>query len=207
MSKKRLKKNGQRHEGDRERDLDFITKYYCRGYSQQAIADLLNEDRQYEKPLSRQTISKDLKTVRKRWLESIKGELDEKLANELAKIDNVEFIAWREFENSRGPKLEVVYKKRGFTDDEGLEIEDLENSKLGKGFESVKDANESQGKKDSGSVFFEKNVKKIERVGDPKFLDLVFKCIAKRCELLGLSAKDDDNKLPEKVIVELLKAE
>lgn len=66
---------------------------YLRGYHQQYIADELK--------VSVATICNDLKSMHTEWKHSASVAIDEKIALELAKLDEVEATAWKAFEESK----------------------------------------------------------------------------------------------------------
>ncbi len=78
-AKKRTKKQ-------RERDLATVASYYCQGLYQYQIAEKMG--------LSQSQICYDLKVLHKRWMESSVSDFNQRKAEELAKIDNVEKEAW-----------------------------------------------------------------------------------------------------------------
>jgi len=85
----------------REYDLQEIGTLYLKGFVQAAIATHINKNRDYE--VSQQTVSNDLKTLQKRWLDSSLTDYNEAKAQELAKIDNLERLAWQDYEASKDP--------------------------------------------------------------------------------------------------------
>ena len=89
----------KRTKTQRELDLTLIAELYLKGWYQKKIADHLGEIRPYT--LTQQQISGDLKTIRRRWLESSIRDFDELKAQELAKIDHLEVTYWDEWDRSR----------------------------------------------------------------------------------------------------------
>jgi len=77
-----------RSKEQREYDLQEISGLYLQGWIQVAIANHLAKTRPYT--ITRQTISRDIKTIQDRWLASSIRDFDEARAQELAKIDNLE---------------------------------------------------------------------------------------------------------------------
>lgn len=76
----------------READLQTTASLYLRGVFQSEIAKRLH--------VSQAQISIDLKTLRKRWLESSLVDIDQVKAKELARIDETERQAWRGWRRS-----------------------------------------------------------------------------------------------------------
>lgn len=97
----------QRSPFEKEDSLVAIAKLYLQGESQSAIAKSLE--------LSQQTISLDLKEIRKRWRESSIRDFDEAKSQELAKIDLVEAEYWRQWERSKQMKR-VRKNEEGLTE-------------------------------------------------------------------------------------------
>jgi hypothetical protein len=74
---------------ERERDLEREARLYLEGLTQQEIAEVVG--------VSQQQVSDDLAEVRQRWSASAVDALAERRAFELAKIDNLERVAWEAF--------------------------------------------------------------------------------------------------------------
>ena len=100
------------------------------------------------------TISRDLKAVRKEWLESRVRDFDQAREIELRKLDNLEREAWEAWSRSQRP---------------------VETNKVSGGGLDLTE--KRRGEKISRS-----------RSGDAKYLDVIARCIDKRCEILGISA-------------------
>jgi len=130
-----------------ENDRVFIAEKYLQGWTQQKIADHLE--------IPQQCVSDELKTIRKRWLESSIRDFDEAKSRELARIDLLEKEAWEAWEKSKLPKTTKTHK-RGQTP---------------KG-----DINEITDKVE-------------EREGNKAFLDVIDRCILRRCTILGIDAE------------------
>ena len=75
-----------------ERDRRNIANYYLQGWLQSDIADKLN--------LSQPTISRDISVLQEQWRESSLVDIDEKKAEELAKIDTLEREYWQAWKRS-----------------------------------------------------------------------------------------------------------
>lgn len=76
-----------------EHDRGTILRLALEGQTQAAIGLQLG--------LSQQMICYDLRVIRKRWLESARASIDEKIALELAKLDNLEGIFWSQWNVSK----------------------------------------------------------------------------------------------------------
>jgi len=113
--------------------------------------------------LDQSQISRDLKAIQKQWVENTTLDLDHFKGKEIAKIDHVERVAWADYARSKQEFKSVITKGKKF------------------------------GKDDKGKIIAkdkEQTVKTEERNGDPRFLDVVMKCIERRCKLIGLDAPD-----------------
>jgi hypothetical protein len=136
-----------------------VAERYLRGEYQTTIAHDLGVD-----PAQ---ISRDLKALRNLWLGSAIRDFDAAKAEELAKIDAVEQEAWRAWTRSQEDK-EITQQSQHddpitYTDEQG---EPQVKSKLTKRM----------------------SLRKEGQAGAPAFLEIVLKCIGKRCEILGLDA-------------------
>ena len=80
----------------RERDLETTARMYCRGSTMQAIADYLE--------VTRQQIGYDWQVLLTRWRENADASIEDKLAAELEKINQVERTYWDAWERSLKPK-------------------------------------------------------------------------------------------------------
>lgn len=96
---------------ERKFDLTIISKWYLQGWSHYKIADELNSLRPYS--VSRRTITNDIKAVRKSWLKESVMNFDERVAQELAKLDNVEAKAWEGWERSDNRETSVRKSVQG----------------------------------------------------------------------------------------------
>ena len=143
----------KRTEIQREKDLVRIADLYCRGVYQADIAAQLG--------VTRHQVGYDLNDLRGRWLAASVEKIDQRKADELARLDNLERIAWAAWERScLDAEINHVKTVRGKTNDDGAKLPPIET--------------------------LEKTTK--GQVGDPRFLERVGWCINKRCELLGLDA-------------------
>ena len=143
---------GRRSTVQREHDLAVIAERYLHGYRQQDIA--------IELDLSQPTVSNDLQTLYGRWQESALMDVDEAKARELARIDELEYTYWQEWEASKAPKEITATKKTSRPDDQGKPMPEKA----------------------------EASIRKEERLGDPRYLAGVQWCIQRRCAILGIDA-------------------
>lgn len=111
--------------------------------------------------VSQRTVSNDLALIRKEWMEKATLDFTEAVSEQLAKLDKLEIEYWEAWEKS---KTELL------TTDTMVEVVGAEEG----GEEIVGAKRVSQ--------------HRMPREGNATFLAGVERCIAKRCELLGLNA-------------------
>lgn len=109
-------------------------------------------------------IKYDLRTIQKRWRESSMVNMNEAKQRELTRIDELERAAWDAWERSK----ETFVSTRSETSGDGKR--DKEGRPIA-----------SKGKLTKVTE---------ERYGDPRFLDIVTKCVEKRSKILGLDEPD-----------------
>lgn len=153
-------KHERRSDFERERDLVKVASMYLRGHKQAEILEWLNENRDYN--ISAQTISNDLKEIKKRWLQSQIKDFNEAKVQELAKIDELERAYWEGWVSSREQQ-------------DTLEVEKATDSTTGAGA-NTHDRTKS------------KRITK-QRDGSVDFLQGVERCINLRCKILGLTTQ------------------
>lgn len=92
----------------------YVSELYLKGKKQWEIIALVYQKFGIE--VRQQTISNDLQWVREEWKKESKMMIDERLALELAKIDQLELEYHAMFEKSKGPKGkrkgDLKYKQR-----------------------------------------------------------------------------------------------
>lgn len=128
----------------READLAEVARRYLKGESQAEIGDALGKDQS--------TISRDIRTLHRRWRASAIQDFDTKRAEQLAKIDELERTYWEAWKNSLTRQVTISEKREGKADESRALI------------------------------------RRESRDGNPSFLEGVFRCIDRRCKLLGLDA-------------------
>lgn len=87
-----------------------VSELYLGGKSQYEIAEILTPEfpTPSGKPISQQTIAKDLKIIRSEWRSSAVRNFDAAKSMELAKIDQVELEAWQAWQRSIGKSKTVT---------------------------------------------------------------------------------------------------
>lgn len=154
----------------REVDLIEITPLYLQGYTQLQLLAHINKTRPYK--LTRNQIFKDIQEIYRRWRLAYLTGINEIKIRELARTDMLENTYWEAWERS---KVDFMSVRRDEIIDELGEKSD-ESDKSKKTHRRVK----TQSKKE-------------QRDGNPKFLEGVQWCIAKRCEILGLNSDRNIN--------------
>lgn len=130
-----------------------VARLYLEGKTQTEIAGELK--------VSQPTVSEDLAWVRGEWKKSAEFAFGDRVAEELARLDEVEREAWQAWERSK-KKLKRVSTK------------------------TVKNVPEAS--KDPAVEREEETSVEEGRDGDPRHLNVVMDCIDKRCKILGLDA-------------------
>lgn len=167
----------------KERELELLKRrqevvnLYLKGLTQWEIALRLG--------LSNSTVSNDISAIRKLWIDSSLRDFNEIKANELAKIDKLESIAWDAWENSCKDREE-----------KSLDIIKGRSTKMGRNLPNL--TKESR--------------KSINQTGNAKFLERVAWCIQTRLKIFGILDSDkvnvnnvvqiDWNNLKEREIIE-----
>jgi len=86
---------------ERERDLAIVADMYLRAKTQMEIAEHLNTTHYPDRPLSRQQIGYDIRILIGRWQKGAERKIDERKAEELARIDRLEREYWDAWERSK----------------------------------------------------------------------------------------------------------
>jgi hypothetical protein len=144
------------NEHNRENLLLQISGYYLQGRTQHEIGTLVG--------LSQSQVSRNLKTLQRRWRDAAVRNVDDRKAEELAKIDALEREYWAAWERSKTEKTTTRAAKRDMAIPPGPHG----NPRVG----TVTEASRTE----------------EESIGDPRYLAGVQWCITKRCDILGLDA-------------------
>lgn len=89
---------------------------YLQGWSQMKIAEMLN--------VSQRCISGDLKAVQLAWLDSSLRNFDALRAEQLAKIDKIEFEYWQAWERSKEQSVRKMTEQKDETKRAQVTVED-----------------------------------------------------------------------------------
>lgn len=113
--------------------------------------------------VSQGQISQDLEKIREDWRESAIVDFNDAKIKELAKLDQLESTLWKAWERSLEPIKKSTKRMQGKVDHKKLATS-----------QTVDNFNTTEVVE--------------ERLGDPRYLEGVQRCIQKRCDLLGLDA-------------------
>lgn len=149
----------KRTKDQRQKDLVTIAKMYLQGYSQWAIAKELG--------LSQNVIWRDLQEIRKCWKEKYTSTYEQLREEQLAKTALVEYEAWEAWHKSKTIKKKTVRKLQVLQPQEEVVPGVVTQPELGQTEEIITEE---------------------EPVGDPRFLEMVNRCIERRCRILGIEA-------------------
>lgn len=143
-----LPKNAQNDKARIDCRRAKVAELYLAGKSQQAIAGVVG--------VSQMTVSKDLTRLRAEWRAAARRDFDARMAEELARLAQLERAAWEAWGRSRD------------------------------GSEATSDVAEYNGAKScSVPARRVRAGGTARRAGDPRFLDQIVKCIEARLELFG----------------------
>jgi len=160
----------KRSKADQERDRGRIEELYLEGKSHQEIADILSSEREY--PVSRAIISNETQALLKYWRERAVTATEQKVALELAKLDNLEKVYWEAWERSLQVQSIIEKTEHDDSEDRSLGEEEKEDGRYRKG----KKKREKRGVKTT----------LLTTVGEPKFLAGVERCILLRLKIFGV---------------------
>lgn len=152
----------------REARVNIVSRLYKRGYTYRQIRKEVMT--RLDLPAySLDTVKKDVDYILKEWRANRLESMDEAMELELARIDDIIREAWEEWEKSKQDEVIKTKKSKGIPKAEGQE-QDVERIKV---------------------MYKEQTERKSERLGDPRYLDLVGKQLEERRKLLGLYAAKD----------------
>ncbi len=159
-----IKGNKIRRTKELEGHLDVLADLYLQKVPQTKIAKQLG--------ISPATVTRDMKILVARWKDSSLSNINDKIHIELRTIDRVEAEAWTAWEKSkldktkRTDKVNAVHAKirKDIADREGVV---------------------------PGTEKLIETIKSTEgRVGDPRYLEVVARCIERRCKIMGLDSPE-----------------
>lgn len=145
-----------------ERDRNYVTEYYLKGYSTRAIAKQIIQRVANEYPdalytITHKTVSFDIKHLLKQWFEDRIHDINNQKLIELTKIDRLEQTYWEAWEKSVDNHKKMIKKAKGATGSAKPDYQEVTEME-------------------------------IREFGEPRYLQGIERCIDKRCKLLGLDA-------------------
>lgn len=159
--------------------LDRIAQWYVEGKTQYQIAELLVKH-EVMPSCTQKTVSVKIEKLRERWVTSSLSNYDQAKAEELAKINNIERVAWEQFWKSCevgysvSVKVEKQLKYPLLRDDDQKQL---------RGRPMVKADPEP---KMTTTRVVKERARRGE-LGDVRFLEIVRWCVEMRCKIFGLT--------------------
>jgi hypothetical protein len=148
----------KRSPDERRRDRALIAEAYLPGESQLSIARRLN--------ISRQQVGFDLQVIRAAWRESAVRDIGEHMAEELARLDELERTYWRAWEHSRQDLTHTTHET----------VDDQINVPSGR----------RHGRVPAPRSRKREATRTEQQGGNPAYLAGVMNCVEMRSKLLGL---------------------
>lgn len=147
-----------------------VAKLYVEGKNQYEIAKL--------EKVTQSCISGDIRRIRQRWLDRANEAFDQKKADELAKIDNLEVLALDAWKRScEDAEINVKKVKKALRKVKGIEANIIKGKK-------TKLPEEEQ--MELTPVVDEETKTRKGQSGNPAFLEVIRGCIEMRAKILGL---------------------
>lgn len=153
----------KRKPAQREHDLVFVSKMMLDGKMQTEIGAWINANRPYK--LSLPQICYDCKAVIERWRADASRNIDELRARDLARLLDIETRATEAYQRSLLPAEKTTQERTN---------------------EGRKPSGKSKAKREPARTRV--SVTKETRDGDPRWLEVILKCISERKEILGYIA-------------------
>jgi hypothetical protein len=198
-----------------------VARLYMKGYTFPRIAESCN--------CNVNTILKDMEYIREMWKENALKDFTERLGQELAKLDHLEWCAWQAYEKTTKP-AETTHTKTEYAK-ERTESDNNNNSNLNsnqderarrldkkkskvRDYGQRKDTSPNQDDRRKKQPILSNDrykglvpikmveeLKRVGQAGDPKYLEIILKCIEMRSRICGLFKSDDVNKPTQVVVV------
>lgn len=159
-----------------------LGKLFLRGMTVRELATVFN--------CSATTIQHHVDSLRIEWKESQKGLLEQ----ELAKVQELERVAWECFEESKSERRVTIKRERG------MSAADMDPK-------TTKGKKNHLVQKGAPLEVVEKAITKITRTGSPAYLQIVQWCLEYRAKVMGFfrdqGSQDMDEDAPSLVFIEL----
>jgi hypothetical protein len=145
-----------------ERDQNFVTEYYLKGFSARIIAMKIsekvgNDENGEPYKISHVTVLKDINFLLSQWYSERIHDITNQKLIELTKIDKLEQTYWDAWEKSVENHRKITNKAKGAVGSKNPNYQEITETE-------------------------------IREFGEVRFLQGVDKCIERRCKLLGLDA-------------------
>jgi len=154
------KRNGRQQRAFRLQRRDQVAKYYLKGLTQLEISQKLE--------CSLKTIANDLRVVREAWLQSSLQNFDEKKSLELARLDELEAVAWQAWQKSTQDTV-TKYTKT-----------ELMRKPVG-----TRAGGHKKAAHQMTPIKVVENESLRSNSGDPRFLEQIGRCIEMRLKVIG----------------------
>jgi hypothetical protein len=152
-----------RQKFERERDKQYITEWYLKGYSCRSIAVYLSEKVGIPNYLSYKTISKEVAYIISEWQKERIDDINHQKTIELEKLNKLERTYWMAWEKSIEDYEKKAKKMKGPLgfDKKGEQLKPTEQE-----LHSIS----------------------MTSFGNPSYLSGIERCIERRCKILGIDA-------------------
>ena len=184
----------------RDARIEEVTRLILKGWTPARVAEYQER--------TRHAVAKDFRVAELRWRAAAAGAVSLLKARQLSKLDVIETELWQAWERSCRPSRSTRRRVRRLPsmppldegDREGMdEGADDEHSLDPEGFDLL------DGSRGPSVVLerveHEHSVREEQRDGDPRFIELILRCIQERAKITGMYPKDeaDDEKKAEPV--------
>ena len=166
-------------------DRAFVARLCLEGLTQVQIAAMLSEET--GRPVTQQTVSRDLVAVREEWRTAALASTEQRVGEELARLDLLERTYWEAYKRSCG--VAVVSTT--------TTIEPADSALPATTGGGAAPAGEARGRRDGGGdrrraprATTRQTVQTRQQMGNPAWLAGLQRCHERRCKLLGLDAPD-----------------
>jgi len=166
----KMAKNLTIHE--REDLKNRISKLYLQGYGVSRIANYVNPLVSYN--VTPPTVHRHLKAILKTWYDEREADIDQRINTELLRLNEVEYQAWQAWHRSCKAKVKKTNKRKGSPKTKKMEG--------------------GQDKEYIQADYVSETEQTEEMIGDPRFLDIIQKCVDMRLQWLTKGSEQGSNK-------------
>lgn len=195
----------KREKIEREDDLVIVANLYKRNWTIRAIAAELTKRRPYS--ISPSQVKYDLDAIISRWKEKQKKYIDNFITIQLEQIAALKEEAWKEYIRSKSPTKSIKEKREAIVNTgihsikQAEDISDIELDAIFDDSIAIETKTAEQRSLENVEVKFtdlsqttvevDQVVQVTERLGNPKYLDLIQRLMDQECKLLGIYKTDD----------------